>query len=82
MLEEMKFFPKGRYDDGLDALQMVYEISRNVTGGCIGYPVGYHLNTCKSNVLDGIPDLRSKLIPHVYNNREGKDRFVPDPNDY
>lgn len=33
LLQQMKFFPKGRYDDGLDALEMVVQLCRQ-GGGC------------------------------------------------
>jgi len=35
LLEQMKFFPKGNHDDGLDALEMVYRLCKE--GGQINY---------------------------------------------
>jgi len=82
LLEEMKFFPKGRFDDGLDALEMVYQLSNKVTGGGISTPVGFQNSIgVMSPALRGVPDLRTQYIPRVYN-RNQKDRFVPNPNDY
>ena len=35
LLEQMKFFPKGRHDDGLDALEMVIQLCRQSGGGVV-----------------------------------------------
>ena len=77
LLEEMKYFPKGRFDDGLDALEMVYELSKTITGGGSSFPTSFQRNSeAISDVLKDIPDLRGHSIPSVHN-KEGGDRFVP-----
>ncbi|MCA9399986.1 MAG: phage terminase large subunit [Candidatus Omnitrophica bacterium] len=35
LLEQMKYFPKGRHDDGLDALEMVVQLARSSGGAVI-----------------------------------------------
>lgn len=79
LLEELKYFPKGRHDDGLDALQMVYELSKGITGGLSSYPQGIQLNSVPiRDCLIGIPDLRNQLTVNVHQNKRNKgDRFVP-----
>lgn len=37
LLEQMKFFPKGSYDDGLDALEMVVNLCRNYSSRGVAY---------------------------------------------
>jgi len=76
LLEEMRFFPRGRYDDTLDALWMVYEVSLTITGGCFSHPANFQQNNVKSDVLDDTPDIRSKFYPRV-DRRKSNDRFVP-----
>jgi predicted phage terminase large subunit-like protein len=55
LLDEMKCFPKGQFDDGLDALAMAVKIAEDCQGGTVGsvepiYPVspGYP-------VIEGLP---------------------------
>jgi len=78
----MRHFPKGRFDDGLDALQMAVQACMNAPSRFGGYPQAFPGYKKNSDVLRGVPDLRPQCTPHVYNNRDKKDRFVPDPNDY
>jgi predicted phage terminase large subunit-like protein len=80
LLEEMKHFPKGRFDDGLDALQMAVQACMNAPSRFGECPQAFPGYTKKSDVLSGVPDVRYTNFPQVY--RERKDRFVPDPNDY
>jgi predicted phage terminase large subunit-like protein len=82
LLEEMKHFPKGRFDDGLDALHMAVQACMNAPSRYGECPQSFQFYTRKSDVLRGVPDLRSDCAPHVYNNRNRKDRFVPDPNEW
>jgi len=35
LLEQMKFFPKGSHDDGLDALEMVINLCKKRSGGAV-----------------------------------------------
>jgi len=84
LLEELKYFPKGRYDDGLDALEMVYQISNGITGGGTVGAVGVQVSGPKgpsSYMLRGVPDQREEIlkggIPGVYRRRDEGDRFVP-----
>jgi len=80
LLEEMKFFPKGRYDDGLDALQMLYEVSRGITVGGTGNPVSsFQLDSVPiRDCLRDVPDVRYQMMPNMYQNKRDKgDRFVP-----
>ena len=82
LLEEMMYFPKGRYDDGLDALRMAVEACLQAPLLLGGYPQSFkNNNTCTSHALIGEEDLRYTTTPQVYR-REQKDRFVPDPSDY
>jgi predicted phage terminase large subunit-like protein len=80
LLEEMWRFPRGRFDDGLDALRQVVELCMNSTGGHLGCPQAFQGNAGKSDVLGNDPDLRYTNFPQVH--KERKDRFVPDPDDY
>ena len=80
--EEMRHFPKGRFCDGLDALHMAVQACMNAPSRFGDCPQAFPVYTRKSDVLRGVPDLRSQCVPHVYNDRDKKDRFVPDPNDY
>lgn len=82
LLEEMRHFPKGRFDDGLDALQMAVQACMNAPSRFGECPQAFQVHTRKNDVLSGVPDLRSQCAPRVYSNRDKKDRFVPDPNDW
>ncbi|MFA5411285.1 MAG: phage terminase large subunit [Candidatus Omnitrophota bacterium] len=75
LLEEMKYFPKGRFKDGLDALQMAVEACLNAPFLSGGYPQAFPGYNNTSDVLKGQEDLRYIVVPRVY--REQKDRFVP-----
>ena len=77
LLEEMRHFPKGRFDDGLDALQMAVQACMNAPSRFGGCPQAFPVNSGTSDVLRGVPDLRSQCVPRVYNDRDKKDRFVP-----
>jgi len=80
LLEEMKFFPKGKFDDGLDALQMAMDTAREAVSVSGVYPVVIKRNPRTSDVLRSVPDLRCTSFPKVH--KEKKDRFIPDPKDY
>jgi predicted phage terminase large subunit-like protein len=82
LLEEMRHFPKGRFDDGLDALHMAVQACMNAPSRFGDYPQSSPVYTRKSDVLRGVPDLRSQCVPHVYNDRDRKDRFVPEPDEW
>jgi hypothetical protein len=69
-----------KYDDGPDALQMVISNIQNPPTGQSGVSC-IKINSPKSPILGGVPDLRPEMFPHVYNKRDKKDRFVPDPDD-
>lgn len=81
LLDQFRFFPNGQHDDGPDALEMIVsniEIAPYVWKN----PTLSMRIRVESRELRGVPDLRSKCVPHVYNDRDKKDRFVPDPDDY
>ena len=80
LLEEMRHFPKGRFDDGLDALHMAVQACMNASSIFGGCPQFFQANHGTSDVLRDVPDIRYTVAPRVYN--ESKDRFIPDPNDY
>lgn len=82
LLDEMKRFPRGRYNDGLDSLQMAVEACMNAPSRLGGCPQAFQRYTKKSDVLRGMPDLRPGMFPHVYRRDDRKDRFVPDPNEW
>jgi len=75
LLEEMKRFPRGRYNDGLDALQMAIEACMNAPSSMTDCPRFYPQNSAPSNVLRGEKDMRHINYPRVH--EEPKDRFVP-----
>lgn len=55
LLEEMKCFPKGQFDDGLDALAMAVRVAEECQGGTMG-PVGpFHPVFPGYPVVDGLP---------------------------
>jgi predicted phage terminase large subunit-like protein len=69
LLEEMKCFPKGQHEDGLDALEMAYQIAGDYQGGTVGpiypiYPSG------PSVVMPGVPDLRAQMGPDMPRDRQ------------
>ena len=78
LLEEMRCFPKGQHDDGLDALQMAVEVAENTGGVGIGHPQAYQGNGRYGAMLDGVSDVRYVNYPIV--NNTSKDKFVPDLN--
>lgn len=80
LLEEMRHFPKGRFDDGLDALHMAVQAGLNAPAAFGGCPQAFPGNSGTSDVLRGVPDLRHTSFPQVHKGK--KDHFVPDPNDY
>lgn len=77
LLEEARHFPKGRFDDGLDALQMALQACMNAPSRFGDCPQAFPGYEKRSDVLSGVPDLRSQCVPHVYNDRDKKDRFIP-----
>jgi len=77
LLEEMKRFPRGRYDDGLDALQMAVEACMNAPSRLGGCPQAFPTYARKSDVLRGESDLRSQCVPHVYRSRDDGNNDEP-----
>ena len=81
LLEELKYFPKGRFDDGLDALEMVYQLSKGITGGGSSYPAGSppRKPTPLRDCLIDVPDVRYQMLPGREPKRgKNGDRFVPE----
>jgi predicted phage terminase large subunit-like protein len=74
LLDEMKRFPRGRYNDGLDSLHMAVEACMNAPSVGMAYPQAFTRNTPVKEQLHGVPDLRYTSFPQVH--REIKDRFV------
>jgi predicted phage terminase large subunit-like protein len=81
LLDQFRFFPNGQHEDGLDALEMIVS-NIQTTPYVWKNPTSSMRIRVESNVLRGVPDLRSQSIPRVYNDRDKKDRFIPDPNVY
>lgn len=81
LLDQFMYFPNGEHDDGLDALEMIVSNIDNTPSGPSGVS-HIKINLPQSPVLGGVPDLRSQCVPHIYNDRDKKDRFAPDPEDY
>ena len=80
LLEEMWRFPRGRFDDGLDALRQVVELCMQTNGRHLGCPQSFSGNSVTSDVLRHVPDSRYSSFLQVH--KKPKDRFVPDPNGY
>lgn len=76
LLEEMKRFPRGRYNDGLDALQMAVEACMNAPSALGGCPQAYPNVSVPSDVLINVEDIRHVVCPREYK-REVKDKLVP-----
>ena len=70
-------FPRGRFDDGLDALRQVVELCMKSAGRHGGYPQAFKRNSKTSDELKGIPDVRPECTPHVYRNWEEGDNDEP-----
>lgn len=71
LLEEMRYFPKGRHDDGLDALEMVVRLCQMHSGGGVFFsatedfdvfPTGRHYSSGGSMAV--LPELTKHR--HVY----------------
>jgi len=82
LLDEMKHFPKGRFEDGLDSLHMAVQACTNAPSRYGECPQAFPIYTRKSDVLGGVPDLRPEMFPHVHRRDDRKDRFVPEPNEW
>ena len=83
LLDQFRFFPNGQHDDGPDCLELI------VSNVSVGKPmIGMNgiscikMNSPQSSEIRDVPDVRAQMFPHVYNSRDKKDKFVPDPNDY
>lgn len=81
LIQQLTLFPMEKYDDGPDALEMLVRHIQNPPPGKSGVSC-IKLNSPKSPVLRDELDLRPGYAPRVYNNRDKKELFVPDPNDY
>lgn len=81
LLEQFRFFPNGQHDDGPDALEMI--VSHVQIGPYVWKnPTSSIKFRVESSELRGVPDLRPQMFPHVYNKKDKKDRFVPDPDEW
>lgn len=74
LLEEMRFFPKGAHDDGLDALEMAVDIARGISVGT-GCPQVYQLHSCSYPELDGVSQAGD--VGYIQVHSTDRDRFVP-----
>ena len=81
LIQQLVLFPMDKHDDAPDALEMLVRNIQNPPPSKYGIEV-IQMNSVRCSELDGIPDLRPILLPHAYKRREGKDRFVPDPNEW
>ena len=80
LLDEISKFPRGKFKDGLDALQMAVQVCLSAPSGSGDCLRAFPGNSGKSDVLKDVPDLRHTDFPQVHKKR--KDRFIPDPDDY
>lgn len=81
LIEQLCLFPRAPHDDGPDALEMIVSNIHAPSIGNSGVSV-IKLNSLRNTMIGNVPDLRDQMFPHVYNRRERRDRFVPDPDDY
>ncbi len=79
LLEEMRCFPKGRHDDGLDALEMAVKLAQEVTGGLVGPVIAIRSTT--RNVMPGVPDLMEQLGPDMPRDRMEELWYRANPNE-